>query len=355
MSNDDPMSGPTMPRKGTQVALLANPTARRSRSAGDIGRVVGRLRTRGLEPLVLDSSSTDEAHAAAQHVVEMGIPRLVTLGGDGTVHLAADAVAGSSTVLGVVAGGTGNDFAEALGLTSGDLNARVDRALADPTAVDLIARTGGRSPSSKMSGNGLTVHAATSCIAGFPASVNVRAEAMRRPRGSSRYTVATLLTIGDMRPGHFRLTCRGGPDDSRTLDQRCAVVAVANTGLFGGGMRICPDARPDDGLLDVCLVGDIGRLDLLRAFPTVRTGAHLDHPAVTTLRASEVDLELLSPGADDLCGGNQIGADSRSSPAHDGARLRADGEPFGSLPCTLATRPGALWVAGASVNPPGRA
>ncbi|MBH99477.1 MAG: sphingosine kinase [Acidimicrobiaceae bacterium] len=355
MSNDYPMAGPTMPRRGTKVALLANPTARRNRSTDDIGSVVGRLRSLGLEPLVLESASMDQARAAAHHVVEMGIPRLVALGGDGTVHLAADAVAGSSTVLGVVASGTGNDFAGALGLTSGDLSARVDRALADPTAVDLIARVNGRSSSNKMLDKVTAVHAVTSCIAGFPAIVNVRAEALRRPRGSSRYTLATLLTISGMRPLHLRLTCRGGPDDARTVDQRCAVVAVANTGLFGGGMRICPDARPDDGLLDVCLVGDVGRFELLRAFPTVRTGAHLDHPAVTTLRVSEVDLELLPSGVDDLDEGNLIGAESGHSSSHHLARLRADGEPFGSLPCTLVTRPGALWIAGASTNPPGRA
>lgn len=323
---------PKAPRKGAQVAVLANPAARRGRAAGDLDGVLARLRDHGVEPLVLDSGSADEAHRAARHAVEQEIPRLVAVGGDGIVHLAADAVAGSGTVLGVVAAGTGNDFACALGLDRGDLADRVDRALADPVAVDVIARTG------HPAGTHPTNHAATVCIAGFPAVVNARAEAMVRPRGPSRYTVATLLAIGGMRPTRYRLTCRGGPDDGRVVDQRCAVAAVANTGLFGGGMRICPDARPDDGLLDLCLVGDVGRVALLRAFPKVRTGAHLDHPAVTLLRAAEVDLELLEEGTDP---GDEA--------------LRADGEPFGSLPCTLAARPGALWVAGGDPRPPGRA
>ena len=90
---------------------------------------------------------------------------------------------------------------------------------------------------------------------------------------------------------------------------------------------------PDDGLLDLCLVGDVGRLALLRAFPKVRTGAHLDHPAVTVLRVAELSLEMLD-----------------GDPT-----VRADGEPFGALPATFRVRAGALLVAGASTAPPGRA
>ena len=111
------------------------------------------------------------------------------------------------------------------------------------------------------------------------------------------------------------------------------MVVVANLGLFGGGRRSCPDARPDDGLLDLCLVGDVGRLALLRAFPKVRTGAHLDHPAVTVLRVAELSVEMLD-----------------GDPT-----VRADGEPFGVLPATFRVRTGALLVAGASTDPPGRA
>jgi diacylglycerol kinase (ATP) len=136
-----------------------------------------------------------------------------------------------------------------------------------------------------------------------------------------------------MQPGRFRLTFSGGPDDGVVLDQRAAVVVVANLGLFGGGMRICPDASPDDGLLDVCLVGDVGRLALLRAFPKVRTGAHLDHSDVTIHRASEVHLET-----------------DTADPT-----VRADGEPFTRLPLTVTVRPGSLLVAGAGCHPPGRA
>ena len=312
MDDDGPMS---------QVALLVNPAARQGRAASQVDRVLARLRQHGVEPLVLDSSSAEVAQAAAHHAVAAGVERMVAFGGDGIVHLATGAVAGTSTVLGIVAGGTGNDAAEALGLAGGSLEDRVDLSLKAPTAVDVITKVDDDGSLSRPS------HAVTSCVAGFPAAVNVRAEAMRVPRGPSRYTVATLLGIPTMRPGLFRLVL-----DGEEREERAAVLVVANTGLFGGGMRICPDAVPDDGLLDVCLVGDVGRLDLLRSFGKVRTGAHLDHPDVSVHQAAEVRIEAVD--ADPL--------------------VRADGEPFGSMPCTLAARPGALWVAGATTRPPGR-
>ena len=332
MGDDGPMSSSSIPRKGSQVALLANPAARRGRAAADMARVLERLRFRGIEPLVLDSASADEALTAAHHAVATGIPRLVVVGGDGIVHMAANAAAGSPTVVGIVAAGTGNDAAESLGLIGGpskqDLDARVDRALADPTPIDLLACRSGQD-----AGRSDPLYAVTSCIAGFPALVNARAEAMGFPRGPSRYTLATLGAIPGMQPGRFRLTLSGGPDDGVVLDQRAAVVVVANLGLFGGGMRICPDASPDDGLLDVCLVGDVGRLALLRAFPKVRTGAHLDHSDVTIYRASEVRLET-----------------DTADPT-----VRADGEPFARLPLTITVCPGSLLVAGADCRAPGRA
>lgn len=298
----------------SQVALLANPAARSGRAAAVVHRVVDRLRAHGIEPLLLDATSADAARVAAAHAVTTGTQRLVAFGGDGIVQIAADAAAGSATVLGLVAGGTGNDATEALRLRDGSLEDRIDRALEDPVPVDLISDS--------------HRHAVTSCVTGFPAAVNVRAEAMRFPRGPSRYTLATLAELPGMRPGRYRLTL-----DGEVVDLAAAVVVVANTAFFGGGMRICPDADPTDGLLDVCVVGEVGRLSLLRSFAKVRTGAHLDHPDVSMFRAATVGIESLDaePG------------------------LRADGEPFGSLPCTLTARPGAVWVAGARTTPPGRA
>ncbi|MEC8815485.1 MAG: diacylglycerol kinase family protein, partial [Actinomycetota bacterium] len=146
----------------SQVALLINPAARHGRAASQVDRVLVRLREHGVEPLVLDSSSAEVARTAAHHAVAAGVERIVAFGGDGIVHLAAGAVAGTSTVVGVVAGGTGNDAAEALGLPGGSLEDRVDRSLEAPTAVDAIVRV---DSDESLSGPS---HAITSCVAGFP-------------------------------------------------------------------------------------------------------------------------------------------------------------------------------------------
>ena len=81
------------------------------------------------------------------------------------------------------------------------------------------------------------------------------------------------------------------PRDIVTLEslRNAAAVVVANSAYFGGGMKICPDASTSDGLLDVCVIGDVGKLDLLRSFLKVRTGDHVDHPKVSIFKASEIE------------------------------------------------------------------
>ena len=296
MGNDGPMSGMT-----PHVAVLANPAARAGR---DLDRVLQRLQALGVAPDVLAAGSPAEAIAAAEKAVADGTERLVVVGGDGIVHLAAGALAGSSTALGIIAAGTGNDAARALGLLDGDLGTRVDRALDEPTAIDMIS--GGDRP------------AVTNVIIGFPATVNERANRMRM--GAARYTVATLLEIPRMRPQPYRLVL-----DGEARDLHAAVVVVANTAYFGAGMAICPDADPTDGLLDVCVVGDASRVELLRSFRLVSSGRHVGHPKVSMFRAGEVTVEGTGP-------------------------IRADGEPLGALPVTLRPDRGALLVAGASAH-----
>ena len=160
--------------------------------------------------------------------------------------------------------------------------------------------------------------AVTNVIIGFPATVNERANRMRM--GAARYTVATLLEIPRMRPQPYRLVL-----DGEARDLHAAVVVVANTAYFGAGMAICPDADPTDGLLDVCVVGDAGRVELLRSFRLVNSGRHVGHPKVSMFRAGEVTVEGVGP-------------------------IRADGEPLGALPVTLRPDRGALLVAGASAH-----
>ena len=125
------------------MALLANPAARAGRAAADLDRVLARLRTHGIQPAVLTADSPAEAATAARQAVEGGLERLLVLGGDGVMHLAAGAVAATPTVRGVIPAGTGNDFARALGLLDGglDVNVLADSGRKHPTTGQPIRTT----------------------------------------------------------------------------------------------------------------------------------------------------------------------------------------------------------------------
>mgnify|MGYP000185733630 CR=1 FL=1 len=161
----------------------------------------------------------------------------------------------------------------------------------------------------------LTTWYACVLSAGFDAIVNDRANRMTRPRGPSRYTLALARELATFTPREYVLTI-----DGEVRTQRAMLVSVANTPSLGGGMRIAPAAEVEDGLLDVFIVHPISRVGLVRVFPRVYSGTHVDHPAVELLRARSVRIE-----AADVV-------------------TYADGERLGPLPVEVTARPGALRV-----------
>ncbi len=283
------------------VHLLANPQTSRGRAAPTIAKIRLALEAEGARVVPVPALTAADAEVACTHLVAEGAERIVVVGGDGMVHLAAQAVATTETVLGVIPLGTGNDFAGSLGL-SFDVPAAARTALAPPTPIDLM-RIGDR-------------WAASVATAGFSVDVNRLANELRWPRGSSRYTLATLARLPRLAPRSFELTV---DDDLHTVE--ALVLTVANTSDFGGGMRITPDADPRDGQLDITLVGAASRVELLRWFRKVFDGSHLDHPAVTTLRGRNISI---SAGAGEVW---------------------ADGEPVTSAPTTITVVAGALQLA----------
>lgn len=226
---------------------------------------------------------------------------LTVIGGDGTVHRALPAVAGTTTALGLIPAGSGNDLAAALGVPADPLAAADLVATGQIRSIDL-GRTSDR-------------WWATVLCAGFDSAVAARAARMRWPAGPRRYDLAVLAEVANLRSHPFVLTLDGHPHAVEAT-----LVAVGNTPLYGGGLRICPNAVIDDGLLDVTVVGPVSRRELLRVAPRLRSGDHLDHPAVSQHRVRQ--LSLSAPGV----------------------TTYADGEPLGSLPVDVSCRPAALRV-----------
>jgi diacylglycerol kinase (ATP) len=223
-------------------------------------------------------------------------------------NLALQAVAGTRTPLGLVAAGTGNDFARALGLP-----------VRDPAAAGrLIAESlkGARLRDIDL-GRVNGTWFATVLASGFDSRVNDRGNRMRWPVGRFKYDLAMLAELAALRPLPYRITL----DDGEVREIRATLVAVGNGSSYGGGMRICARAELEDGLFDVTVVGECSRTTLLKVFPKVYRGTHLDHPVVTAHRATKVELVA------------------------EGVTAYADGEPLGPLPLTAECVPAAVRVA----------
>ncbi len=283
-----------------------NPTAGRGRSARVVERVLPRLRAAGLVVRELAGRDADESLDVARAAVADGVEALVVVGGDGMVNIGLQATATTSTPLGLVPSGTGNDVARYLGLDPKNPLAASDRIVRALTTGERrtldLARTGGR-------------YYATVLAAGFDAVVNERANTMTWPKGQMRYNLATLLELRTFTPLPYVLDL-----DGRELRTDAMLVAVGNGPSFGGGLRITEGARLDDGLLDVVIIKPITKLDLVRTYPKLFQGTHTSHPQYEHHLVRRVT--VAAPGI--------VGY--------------ADGERFGPLPLTIEAVPAAVEV-----------
>ena len=292
-----------------QVAVLRGPTAGRGRHEASVAAALDVLRS-SCDVTVLSASSIAEAEQACARSIADGASALVAIGGDGTMHLAVQAVAGTGVPFGLIPAGTGNDFATAVGIPS-DLV-----AAARSLASCLAAGSSRRVDLARMSGpDGYQRWFAAVLGAGFDAIVNERANAMRWPKGRRRYDIAIFAELLRLRPRPYRISV-----DGTAYDREAVLVAVGNTASYGGGMKMCPAADPADGLLDVVVAGRISRTTLLRLQPKVYEGTHVTHPAVTQLQGRSVTIS-----AEDIT-------------------AYADGERTCPLPITVTAAPGALTL-----------
>lgn len=245
------------------------------------------------------------ARELAADAARRGISRVVAVGGDGTVNEVASGLVHSQTLLAMIPAGTGNDVTNNLGIPS------------DPIAAARLAQTGearlldvGEVQTTERSASFLNV-------AGFGFDAEVAWRVNRMPRllgGTLPYLAGVVQTLWRYASPPMRLEIDGEPIDGRVF-----LVAVANCHSYGGGMQIAPGAQPDDGLLDVCLVKDLSKLEVLRVVPRIYRGGHVDHPAVQIFRCRTV-----------------------TAVATDRVLCHADGELAGALPARFAIRPAAL-------------
>ncbi|MGC5169323.1 diacylglycerol kinase [Microbacterium sp. DT81.1] len=289
------------------IAVVVNPAARSGVQTHAATRATQRLRELGHTVTLLSGGSAEESSSLIRTAVELGTKALVVAGGDGTINLALQHLAGTGVPLGIVPTGTGNDFAAHLGIPELEPAAAAEVISAGRTRTIDLARV------TDVDG-GVRLYA-TVLASGFDSYVNDRANRMRWPRGEMRYNIAILVEFLFLRSSPYAIEV-----DERRIEGPFVMASVGNTRTYGGGIPICPDADETDGLLDVTIVRPAGRLRLLRLLPTVYKGNHTTRREVETFRGRSVRL------------------DARDITAY------ADGDPIGSLPLTVDVLPAVLKV-----------
>ena len=289
--------------------LIVNPAAGGGAATAAVEPVARLLRAGGATVEVVRSASVDAVDALVATAVGRG-DVVVSVGGDGMVGSLVGPVSSSGGVLGLLPAGRGNDFARMLGVPESAAGQASLLLSGSERTVDLLSY------------DGRTV--AGSVYAGVDAEVAEIVARMRRTPKAVQYQLAAVRAIARYRPASYRLEI-----DGVVHDVEAATVVVANSGYYGQGMHVAPAASVDDGLLDVVVIAAETKLYLLRSFPKIYDGSHVELDAVTVFRGRRVTLS----------------ADGRVP-----VPVGGDGEPLGVLPplggapVAVEVRPGALRV-----------
>ena len=285
-----------------RVLLIANPTSGGGKVPGLLPGVRARLDALGV-------AHRTELTRSLQHARDLTFEALdrdeipVSLSGDGV----AGAVAGAArtrpgAVIGVLPGGSGNDFCRHTGI-GGDAIAACDViAGGEPRPIDLGEA------------NGAPFLGIASL--GFDSEANTAANAAPRFLGRGIYVYGALSAVARWKPADFEVQIDGDTDRFAGWSVICA-----NTSVYGAGMFVAPQARLDDGLLDIVLIRKTSRRRFLASFPKVFKGEHIHDDNVSVQRAREVRVSASRPFS-----------------------VFADGDPIADLPVVVRVLPAAVRV-----------
>jgi YegS/Rv2252/BmrU family lipid kinase len=283
------------------VCLIVNPHAGGGRAMRLLPGVEAALRGMGRTFRVEPTVSMEHARELARGARDAG-EVVAAMGGDGITGAVAGELRDGAGVLVILPGGRGNDFARKLGIPP------------DPVEACELLQNGVERRVDLADAGGVAYLGILS--AGFDSDVNEIANATRLPLGSNVYVYGVLRAIAGWKRAGWSVEV-----DGEELAFDGYSVAVSNSGVFGGGMHLVPDASVDDGLLDVLVIRDQSKLAYLRGLPRVFKGTHLQDPAITLVRGREITFQADRPFT-----------------------AYADGDPVAPLPLTVRVLPGALRV-----------
>jgi YegS/Rv2252/BmrU family lipid kinase len=297
------------------ICLIVNPAAGGGRAGRLAPSVEQALAGHGLRVRRVNTRHLDHARELAAEAADTG-ETIVALSGDGMIGAIAQVLHGvPDSLLGVLPGGRGNDLARVLGIPEDPIAACAVIAHGTPRAIDL----------GEVEGQAFVGIAS----AGFDSDANRIANEAPSRLGNLVYAYGALRALVSWRPARFEVELHRGtagneassdsPD--RGLSFSGYTIAAANSGVYGGGMRLAPAARLDDGLLDIVAIEQVSKLRFLANLPSVFKGTHVRLPTVKVIRAAEVTISADRPFT-----------------------LYADGDPIAQLPARIRALPGAVRV-----------
>jgi YegS/Rv2252/BmrU family lipid kinase len=255
-----------------KIAIVANPYAGRGRARALIDDISAAAPGLGFDVTVaLTQGPGDGVRLAAELKPDADV--LGVIGGDGTVHEAINGLMPDPIPLVILPAGTGNDFAS---------------LVAGPTTLDELVSIveegqGARLDVLDFDGR----FCMNSAGLGFEGMVNRRSHEIKRLKGSALYLLAVFKTLASIAFPHFDIRT----SDGRTLSGDKLLVSIGNGVRTGGGFYLTPNALPDDGLIDVCVIEKMSRLKILRLLPKSMNGSHVDDPKVETFRAEWLEIQ----------------------------------------------------------------
>lgn len=325
----------TDPQNVHRVGVVVNPTAGLGKGARVGKRVMSEFESYNVHIVDLSGATATDAQAKARAACLEGLAALIVVGGDGMVNLGVNAVVNTPTPLGIIAAGSGNDFARALKLPVNDVKASVahimraiqehsvqhlDVGLVEPY-VHAMSHTRVLKASHEMNAAHVTGSRrwfAGTLSLGLDAAVNAQANTYSWPTGHLKYLRAVLACLAKFRPYGYAITINGVRSEKLGT-----LAAVSNSPMFGGGIPIAPHASLTDGKLNFIYAKPLSIGGILKVFPKLYKGTHLTDPAVHTEEVTEILLEPSGHGA--------------FPPV-----AMADGEVVGTVPLRVTVQPGLL-------------
>ena len=264
--------------------IIFNPTAGNFKSKKSLAVVESVLKEREIPYAVFATTGARDAETIARRLSECGETEFIVIGGDGTLHEVLNGLADPAVCkIGLIPSGTGNDFADRMGipLKTEEAIARILYGEAKP--VDYLDVSGTRCMN--VAGLGIDVDVLERCQRG-------------KFRGKLKYVMSLIKSLFCYKGYKVHFT-----SEEKTETRDVLICAVCNGSKFGGGIKICPTADPADGKLDIIVVDQIGgKLKIIKAFIELMKGRVLEYPLTTYFQTEHICVETENPAPIQLDG-----------------------------------------------------